>query len=326
MTPDTDLIHDALRARPVLTLEPRTYRVGGLSLPAGCKLEGAGPGLTVLEVVDGATGILVDRTTGSPATTIRDLTVTTTAFREQGIWVRAPKLFRGNRGHAAELTLEHVEVRGGEHTFHRGMVIEHIVNAYLADVYVVGRWNELTPPAFDDDQAMAIGIDLTGSQEAKINTLYIHGSRIGVYGRVPAAQAPDEAGCGEGHAISYARIINVLLGVRVDGQRAGVNGGFNTPWLTVAHSHIFYLAAGVLAVNYHDVHLVENSYCVSHFHDGKPWKVGSYLVQVANGRVSGNTYWNTGSGASIGILNDRSVNIVTDNNLFDPSTQIPISP
>jgi hypothetical protein len=318
VTPDTALILNELNEKKICRLEGRTYNISAFEMPAASRLEGIGQGITVLNVVEGEGGIRVKRDTGTGVTTLRDFTLTTSAFRKYGIHISAPVLFRGNRGHAAEVNMDHLEVRAGDgiHAFERGVVVENISDARLYDVRVTGRFQDITAESLGEPEAMDVAFDLRGSQEAKLIGCYSHGSRTAVYGNVPTA------GSGEGHAVAFSALINTQIGVKMEGQPAGVNGGFNTPWLTVAHSHIFYLNAGVLASNYHDVHISDNSFCVSHFNKSDQWKIGVYTVADANVMVSGNTFWATKPGMSIGVLGDRTINSSVFGNVMDPSTQM----
>jgi hypothetical protein len=320
MTADTLFIRDTLREKRYLRLEARVYEIEDLELPAGCTLEGAGMGLTELRIVGGTTGIRVRRDGPSATLTLRNFSLITDAFREAMIWVSAPALFTGWRGHTCELVMEHVEVlSGGEHGFRRGVVAENLLNARLHNVSVRGPWHDQTPDTLSRAEATVVAFDFSGSQEAKLSECYVHGARVGFYSNVPTA------GGGEGHAIDKCAFINVMIGARVDGQLAGVNGGFNTPWFTLSRSHIFFLNAGVLAVNYHDVHIDDNSFCVSHQSIPTLPKIGVYFVQVANGHVSGNTFWDTSLTHSVGILGDRSIDCTAEGNQFDASTSLPVS-
>lgn len=318
MTPDTQAIQEQLLTKKVARLDARVYEIDSLMVPLGTTLEGVGQGLTELRFVGQGTALTIIRDTPAAANTLRGFTLTATTPQAAGIHVYSPTLFQGNRGHASELTIEHVEVRpmpGVEWhaSFKRGIVVQGIAGARIRDVFIAGRFQDHTLAALAEPDAMDIAFDLQGSQEAKLSECYVHGAKKGVYCNVPVA------GAGEGHSITQSAIINVLQAIHMEGQPAGIYGGFNTPWLSVTENHLFYLQHGILASNYSDLHISGNSCCVSQFNDPTQWKVGVYLVKCSNARISDNNFWSTKPGMAMGVLGDRTINSTMHGNTLDPS-------
>jgi parallel beta-helix repeat protein len=141
----------------------------------------------------------------------------------------------------------------------------------------------------------------------------VHCVGANIYGGVEVGIALDAgaAGHGEGLLLHTFNIVHARVGVRVV---SSLPGDLPTPWMVIAHFHVYHHATGLLIVNRSEPTIHDGDiYCSPETESG----TGIYIVKGRAHKIHHNTIWNLSrNGGYCMVLDDVDGAIIDGNTLY----------